>query len=156
MKTILRTLAVITAGLLAAGFASVDSANADALPHFFIEGDAGWFATGLTFTAGESVSFSARGQAMTGPLAEYPEARSNPDGQVYICSVSEFPFEPCAMEGAPYGALVGKFGATGTPFLVGSSFAGAAGESGELLLAVNDNLPYYGDNFGGFMVFVGP
>ena len=156
MKSIVRIFAIIAAVLLIAGISNVSPSTAAPLPHFRVAGDAGWFATGLTFTAGESVSFTTHGQAMTGPLADYPEAHSNADGQTFICTVTEFPFEPCALEGAPYGALVGKFGASGTPFLIGSSFSGSATESGELFLAVNDNLPYYSDNFGGFIVFVGP
>jgi hypothetical protein len=57
------------------------------------------------------------------------------------------------MEYAPYGALVGKIGANGTPFLIGSSLTYTPGSSDELYLAVNDLLPYYADNYGNYMVF---
>lgn len=156
MRTHTRLFIAIFIVLVILGTAAITPTTAKPMPHFMVPGEAGWFDTGLVFTAGDSVSITAHGQAMTGALVDYPDAHSDPDGQVHICSIYNNPFTDCAMEGAPYGALVGKFGAGGTPFLVGSSYSGIAGESGELFLAVNDNLPYYEDNFGGFIVFVGP
>jgi hypothetical protein len=58
------------------------------------------------------------------------------------------------MDGAPYGALVGKIGEDGEPFLIGSNYTFTATTSGDLYLAVNDLLPYYDDNSGNYMVFI--
>ena len=156
MKTFTRISALVVFILLLAGVITATPTNAKPAPHFRVDGDAGWFATGLTFTSGDSLSFTAHGRAMTGPLSQYPDARSNANGQVTICTITAFPFIPCAMEAIPYGALVGKFGPSGTPFFIGTSLSLTANESGELFLAVNDNDGTYFDNFGGFMVFVGP
>lgn len=49
---------------------------------------------------------------------------------------------------APYGALVANRG--GTIFVVGGSYVGTAPASGEILLAVNDNLGFHFDNEAGF------
>jgi hypothetical protein len=54
----------------------------------------------------------------------------------------------------PYGALVGKIGASGTPFLIGSSTTINPTVDDTLYLAVNDNLPFYGDNHGWYIVTV--
>ncbi len=59
------------------------------------------------------------------------------------------------MENAPFGALVGKIGDNGTPFLIGSQFSFTPEASGDLYLAVNDYLVYYSDNYGNYMVFIG-
>jgi hypothetical protein len=57
------------------------------------------------------------------------------------------------MNYAPYGALVGKIG-TGAAFLVGKKITFTAKSTGILYLAVNDNLPWYGDNAGGYTVTI--
>jgi hypothetical protein len=45
----------------------------------------------------------------------------------------------CVLPGPDHhAALIGRISASGTPFLVGSSFAGSADRSGELYLGIND------------------
>jgi hypothetical protein len=59
----------------------------------------------------------------------------------------------CLLDGAPYGALIGKIG-NGTPFLIGSTRWMTAAEGGTLYLAVNDNYIYYEDNSGTYTVTI--
>ena len=148
------TIALIVIVFL--GAAAITPAVAAPGAHFRVRADAGWVATGIMVNYGDPLAITANARAQTGPMSQYPDAKSDADGQIHICEMFSYPFEPCAMEGAPYGALVGKIGAGGGAFLVGKNFDGYALGTGELYLAVNDNLPYYGDNKGGFSVSVGP
>jgi hypothetical protein len=43
--------------------------------------DAGWVSSGITVAAGDVVTLQARGQAITGPLRDFPLARSTLAGQ---------------------------------------------------------------------------
>ncbi len=61
---------------------------------------------------------------------------------------------PCALDDAPYGALVGKVGVDGQAFLIGDAQHFQAPAAGDLFLAVNDNLMYYEDNRGGFTIIL--
>lgn len=121
--------------------------------HFRLPANAGWVDSGFALQAGQQLTITAFGQAITAPINVFgPGSVSGPDGQLSICP--NFAGAPaCAMDHAPYGALVGKIGANGTPFLIGSSFTFSPGSSGDLYLAVNDLLPYYADNYGNYMVF---
>lgn len=116
----------------------------------FVAADASWVSSGVTATAGDDLSIRAHGQAITGPLATFPGARSGPDGQATICPDPGGPNDLCNLNGEPYGALVGMI--DGTVFVIGSSYAGTAPASGEIMLAINDNLGYHADNRGGFAV----
>jgi hypothetical protein len=156
MKTFTKWMVMFSILLVATGAMSVMPASAAPGAHVRVPADAGWVASGVFFTTGDSFDLRANGMAITGPLSEYPGARSGPDGQTTLCLVAEVPFTPCALEGAPYGALVGKIGVGGTPFLIGSGGSFVAGNSGELFLSVNDNQTFFGDNRGGFNAFVMP
>ena len=136
---------IVPATLVSAAPASVD--------HFRLAANAGWADSGFALQAGQQVTITAYGQAVTAPINVFGSGSvSGPDGQWNICpNFDNAP--PCAMENAPYGALVGKIGADGTPFLIGSNYTFTADSSGELYLAVNDLLIYYGDNYGNYMVF---
>lgn len=110
-----------------------------------------WVDSGVAVDAGDVVSIVAMGRALTGPLATFPEAISGPDGQATLCLVAEVPFTPCALEGAPYGALVGRV--DGITFLVGAASGPLVmPASGTLELAVNDNTGFYDDNRAGYVV----
>jgi hypothetical protein len=79
------------------------------------------------------------------------QGESGPEGQIYICTTS--PGFVCALDGAPFGQLVGSAG--GVAFSIGgaSTFTVPASTSaGYLQLAVNDFLGYYSDNSGGYTV----
>ena len=147
------TVSTILVFILMMAFAPAGSAQADA--PFRLPADTEWIDSGFDVVAGQSVTITARGQALTGPLKDYPDARSGPDGQITDCSLI-VPGHDCAMDGGPYGALVGKIGVSGTPFLIGSSYTFTPSASGDLYLAVNDNLFDYSDNHGNFIVFFAP
>jgi hypothetical protein len=110
--------------------------------------------SGVVVAAGEIVSLSAKGMAITGPLSVYPGAKSGAGGQETLCGVGPgyVEGEVCALYNAPFGALIGKIGAGGSWFLIGDSGSFVAGSSGQLYLAVNDFVGEYGDNLGGFTV----
>ena len=140
---LLAMLGVLMAALPGAATAAAPSATV------FVAADASWVATGVTVDSGDSLAVTARGQAITGPLSEFPGARSGPDGQVTICPDPGGPSLTCNDNGSPCGARVALSGMSGSSFLVGSSFTGVVG-AGEVYLAVNDNLGYHFDNKGGF------
>ena len=114
----------------------------------FVHADSSWVSTGVVVEAGDDISIRAHGQAITGPLSEFPGAHSGPDGQLYSCPDPGGPTTACNLHAAPYGALVANIG--GTVFVVGASFVGTAPGSGEILLAVNDNVGFHFDNKAGF------
>ncbi len=101
--------------------------------------------------AGDVLSLRAHGMAITGPLSEYPDAISGAGGQITTCNDGALPGMVCALDGAAFGALIGKMNG-GAAFLIGDSSSFVAGASGRLYLAVNDFLGTYDDNLGGFTV----
>lgn len=123
------------------------------ISNFRLEANAGWVDSGLMLQGGQQITATAYGRAITAPINVFGSgSASGPDGQSNICPNYDGA-PPCAMDNAPYGALVGKIGTDGTPFLIGSNYTFTAGSSGDLYLAVNDLLPYYADNYGNYMVF---
>ncbi len=131
------------------------SALAQASAHFRLPADAAWVDSGFALTAGQPVTIDAQGMAVTARINLWGTVSlSGPDGQSAICP--NFDGAPaCAMENAPFGALVGKIGENGTPFLIGSHTSFTPEASGKLYLAVNDYLVYYSDNYGNYTVFPG-
>jgi hypothetical protein len=113
-----------------------------------------WVDTGITVADGQEVYLKTLGVAITGPLEWFPGAISGPDGQVWNlgCGQYEGAPPPCALDDAPYGALVGRVGPDGLPFLIGGASSLTPPASGTLYLAVNDNLGSYWDNLAGFTV----
>ena len=126
------------------------------LTHPWPQANAGWVDSGVDVAEGVPLSLAASGTAITANLDEYPAASSGPDGQGWNlgCGQYEGAPPPCALDGAPYGALVARIGADGDPFLVGSSLAFTPVASGDLYLAVNDNLDFYSDNAGYYVIVV--
>ncbi len=123
---------------------------------FILQADAGWVDSGFAVTADVPISITASGMAITADLSQYPGAISGPDGQDWNlgCGQYEGAPPPCAMNDALYGALVGKIGVDGEPFVIGSNFTFTPTASGDLYLTVNDNLAYYFDNDGYYLIFV--
>ncbi len=117
--------------------------------------DAGWMDSAYLVSEGVPVGITAKGQATTARPQDYPDAISGPDGQPTGCWMFD-EVSPCALDGAPYGALIGKIGPDGDPFVIGSSFVLYPNASGDLYLAVNDNLDWYGDNRGSYIVLISP
>jgi hypothetical protein len=136
--------------LLAAGMA-VRPAQA-VPPHCRLMANAGWIDCQIDMVAGTPTTIGANGVAITGNLRTYPGAISGPDGQATDCFMFDG-ISPCALEGAPYGALLGKIGPEGEPFVIGSNLTFIPSSSGHLYVAVNDNLPFYEDNHGAYWVY---
>lgn len=124
---------------------------------------AGWTHSGVAVAQGQTVSVSAVGRAFTtrpwqvGSTYFPPNpgsgraGESGPAGQIYTCT--SWDAGTCLVEGAPYGALVGRIGTT--TFVIGDASSFVAPESGELELAVNDAAEWLFDNSGGYTVGLG-
>ena len=119
-----------------------------------VAADAEWVNSGILVEEGETAYLETQSVAITAPLKWYPGAISGPDGQVWNLGCGEYEGAPppCALNGAPYGALVGRIGPAGESFLIGGASSFTSPESGLLYLSVNDNLGFYLDNLAGFTV----
>jgi hypothetical protein len=115
-----------------------------------------WVRTGIFVKEGQTIRLVTRGKAVTGPLNIYPGAISGPEGQLDAlgCGQYEEAPPPCALDGAPYGALIGRVGPFGEPFLIGGASSFIAPATGKLYLVVNDNLGTYSDNRRGYTVLI--
>src|SRR5262249_25154041 len=105
-----------------------------------------WTQTTNVVQRGDHLQISASGEWSTGPAAA-----SGPTGPAgYAGRTSRSALLPTA----PLGALIGKIGPNGQPFLIGARYDGQAGEAGPLFLTINDDLQGYGDNQGRMSVSV--
>jgi hypothetical protein len=68
------------------------------------------------------------------------------------CGLFTSPGHQCPDNAAPLGSLIGRYGSTGKPFLVGTSSVLTG--TGYLQLIVNDVAGLYGDNVGSFTVTI--
>ena len=118
-----------------------------------VPADVEWVDSGIDVAVGETYALKAKGQAITGPLSEYPNAKSGPGGQETLCGIEGgyVEGETCVLYGEPFGALIGKIGGGGV-FLIGDASSFTAGATGRLFLAVNDFKGTYYDNQAGFTV----
>jgi hypothetical protein len=142
---------LITVTIFALLFAGITQVQANTTP-VRVPADSEWVDTGIMVYAGQEVKIKVNGQAITGPLNEYPDAKSGPEGQSYLCSDLGYPAYACALEGGPYGALIGRIGADGEPFYIGDASSIIPSADGVLYLIVNDNTMLYDDNNSGFTV----
>ena len=123
-----------------------------------VPADIEWVSTGIWVYSGEvgaSFGIHTTGTAITGPINWYGSgARSGPGGQATPCAnVTGVEHEYiCALEGAPFGMLVGRVGNTVCP--IGDATTITLPASGFLYLAVNDYLGTYWDNNGEFNLLV--
>jgi len=161
-----RPAAVVLFSALATGLAASALAAAGQTT-VAVPATAGWVPTGVTVSESEQIRMKAEGTAMTINPSALPalfraspsewEGRSGPAGQPFTCQtiIDASGTHTCLLDGAPYGALVGRVGETA--FLIGdaSTLSGPAGASGELYLGVNDNVSYHSDNMGAFSVHLG-
>ena len=116
-----------------------------------VRADVEWVDTGIYVQAGETYTLKTHGIAWTGSPSEWPDSKSGPGGQTWHdpCSSNVEP-EPCNLDGAPYGALIGQV--NGHAFLIGDAASFEAPQEGSLWLGVNDDLIYHDDNLAGFTV----
>jgi serine/threonine protein kinase len=94
-----------------------------------VPGTASWTATGVSLTARQQFVVHASGGVSfiqrAAPVG--PDGDSKPHPGV------------CVLPGPNnHAGLIGRISVSGTPFLVGSNFAGPANQSGELFLGIND------------------
>ncbi|HKQ72134.1 MAG TPA: tyrosinase family protein [Blastocatellia bacterium] len=99
-----------------------------------------WQDSGVDIRSGSSVSVRyVSGTWMCSPGAGWTDANGTPR---YIAKPGY------AMPGVNEGALVGKIGVNGAPFLIGNSKTLPANQSGRLFLSINDDVPpQYGAGF---------
>jgi hypothetical protein len=121
-------------------------------PHCRLPADAGWIDCSIDLVEGERTRLSAHGMTITANLRDFPDSISGPDGQVTDCWMFDG-ISPCVMENEPYGTLIGKIGPTGEPFVIGSDLTFVPETSGRLYVIVNDNIPFYDDNHGRYIVY---
>ena len=153
-----RTLMIVA--ILALAATPVMAATAVTVP-----GRAGWISTGLTVTAGQTLTIQTLGSVHTAPIPAFHipgefKSASGPEGQVAgdLCGVvtATFPPEllemtgPCAFDDAYFGELIGRIG--DTTFAIGDADSFVAPATGTLELAVNDLTLTYFDNTGTFIV----
>lgn len=149
------TAAWTIAGALAAvvATAGIPASAASNNGRLFVPGAAErWVSTNVTVDAGQTFTVRADGASITW-LGNGPGSISGPQGQdpANPC-VMELTGSHCAMNGAPFGALVAEVG--GESLLIGAGGTFQAPASGTVKLAVNDILGFYFDNSGGYAVRV--
>ncbi len=152
MNFSIRTVATVGAALFVIAASSVPAAADAPFDQVLVAGNAGWVATGIEAQTGDTFNITAHGQVITFFPPKWGGSNSGPDGQAGTCtSANGF---VCAVEDAPWGALIGRFG-DGEPFVIGARASQVpADESGELLLAVNDYVGTWFDNRGVYVVKV--
>lgn len=118
-----------------------------------VPADIEWVSTGIFLEEGQTVHLKSTGKAITGPINVYRGKPSGPEGSPGLgCGQYEGAPPPCALDDAPYAALIGRIGPSGDPFLIGGASSFTSPASGNLYLVVNDNLGTYSDNQAGFTV----
>jgi hypothetical protein len=103
-----------------------------------------WQSTGITLTAGQSVTITAPGTWTNGGVAYTAAGHAS----TTVTGTN------CPLSGAPLMALVGRIGAAGTPFVVGPSNTFTAAATGVLYLAPQVNWYLTWDNSGSLSVTI--
>jgi hypothetical protein len=103
-----------------------------------------WMETNIEVSNGQQVDIAVSGQ-----IDQWPQG----PGQ-YMCGPGGLPNHP-GVRGTQFspGSVIGRIGPSGTPFAVGASFKGKAGESGKLYLRVAPS-PWNCDSSGSYKVKV--
>lgn len=94
--------------------------------------------------------------AVTGKTSGFVRLSWNEDGWTSDANGLQVPgprYKTNLVDGYPFGALVGRIGAAGAPFLVGVNYNGKGLAPGRLQLAVNDNR-HWQNNVGTFRVIL--
>ncbi len=113
--------------------------------------------SGINVSQGDSIQFSAIGQASYGyegePVNSSP--KTNPDGDRFVNSVNiGKKNDPNAIYPGPIGALVGKIGPGGEYFLIGAGNQLSMKQSGTLFLCYNDIDGGFENNSGAYKVTI--
>jgi hypothetical protein len=117
---------------------------------FTVQGNQSWQNTGVTVGSSTVTITYQGGEWLCSPMGGMVTAAGNPS----------FIGKPgYALQGAPEGALVGRVGDNGVPFLVGVHATVPVGQSGPLQVVMNDDLGQrYGlglsDNYGSVVVSI--
>lgn len=142
--------------LIAVGLATSGS-DGTGLPALtvYVDATTEWNFTGLTVKTGQKISVNTVGYACTS--VEYGfGSTSDPGGQTdrLGCGLFEGAPPPCALNYAPYGMLIGKVvNSKGSQtFAIGNANKITIPVDGHLYLSVNDNLGFYDDNAGHYLV----
>lgn len=96
-----------------------------------IGGEKAWVKTKIAVVSGDQVNVQ-----VTGTLTLDPNVTCTADGLKIVSGP-----EHVALKGANRGALIGKVGKKGVPFLVGSNGKITIGTSGVMFFRVNDDVP---------------
>jgi hypothetical protein len=115
---------------------STPSATTAPAGSLMVPGQQPWTPTGQSVRRGERLTFNATGQ-ITFPGTASPQGSSETN-----------PGNP--IPSAPTGALIGKIGENGQPFVIGASTTVTAPAAGQLFVGINDG--HFGDNSGSFQV----
>lgn len=105
------------------------------------------FDTAVYFTAASRATAAASG--FTRLSWDVDGWASDPDG----LKVPGPKYKTNLVDGHPFGALVGRFGAAGSIFFLGKSWSAPASASGKLYLAINDNR-HWQNNLGSYRVLL--
>lgn len=105
-----------------------------------------WIFTGATLDVGNHIVITATGKSNISGLPD--NDIWEPDGDGGHCQLD------CLLPEAAYGTLIGKIEIKGKPFIIGSFLQMDVKEKGKLLMAINDNAPYYFDNTGFYRVII--
>ncbi len=128
---------------------------------FTLSGGVQWLDTGLTFENGESFLASATGEITLWPQcyelcgADFceqlcPALTTSPAGSVPISGIVPDSAPFMQSPEAPLGALLGRIGESGTPFVM--SALNTVEGSGTLYLGLNEDTRFYGDETGAYNV----
>lgn len=107
-----------------------------------VSATSGWTPTNVSVRNGARLQVAAQGRWTLSQSVTAAPPVSGPDGVVGRTD----PRAPLA--NAPLGALIGRIGANGKPFLVGANYDATAAADGELFLAINENAAALADNSG--------
>ena len=112
----------------------------------------GWAPSGVSLQRGGRLTLTAEGRwSVGGALAATVASNvafAGPDGIAGRTSPRAL------LPSANVGALIGKIGENGAPFVIGSKYDGAVAADGPLLLAINDDAGAFADNQGRLAVAV--
>ncbi len=120
-------LCVFLAMALTASPPFLDASDLDSLTIYAYRD---WQSTGVTLTAADPLTITTRGNWLYTPGEWH-----GPEGHARFLSPAFYP-----LPGVRGGALIGRIGETGAPFLVGARYSGRANGSGMLYLRIDDDI----------------